>query len=67
MSYSKLDATLERVSQIEEAIFNSDVEQLYAIADSFAEQDDMEQAHYFRKIARSIETAENYHDQLNNN
>lgn len=58
MSYSNLEAILERTEQIEHAVLTGDVEQLYAVADTFAEQDDMEQADHFRKMARSIEKAE---------
>lgn len=66
MSYTKLDAIIDRANQVEHAVLTGDVEQLYAIADSFAEQDDMEQAHHFRKMARAIENTENYYDNQNN-
>jgi hypothetical protein len=58
MSYTNLDALLERTDQIDHAVLTGDVEALYAIADSFAEQDDMEQADHFRKTARAIEKAD---------
>lgn len=58
MSYTNLDAVIERTNQIEHAVLTGDVEQLFAVADSFAEEDDMEQAHYFRKLAQSIERAD---------
>jgi hypothetical protein len=67
MSYSTLDAVLERTAQIEEAILSGDVEQLFAVADSFAEEDDMEQASYFRKLAQTIEDANWAYDRNNNN
>lgn len=67
MSYTNLDALIERTNQIEEAVLTGDVESLYAISDSYAEQDDMEQASYFRKLARSIENANDAFDNNRDN
>ena len=67
MSYSTLDAILERTDQIEHAVLTGDVEQLFAVADSFAEEGDDEQASYFQKMAQTIEKADWAHDNSINN
>ena len=67
MSYTTIDAMLERTDQIEEAVRTGDVEALYAISDSYAMDDDMEQASYFRMMARSIENADWAYDRNRDN
>ena len=67
MSYTSLDAVIERADQIEHAVLSGDVEQLFAIADSFALEDDMEQANYYRRLAQTIEDQNWAYDRSINN
>lgn len=51
--YTEKDANIEFTNRIEKCIWSKDVSEAFAIAQIFAEQDDMQEAEKFRKMASS--------------
>lgn len=67
MTYSIHDARIEFAHRIDECVHTRDAHEAYAIATVFAESGDLESADQFRKMARSWDSEDNYHDEVNGN
>lgn len=53
MSYTTNDAVIEFTNRCENAVWSKDIEEAYKIADIYAQQDDMPQAFYWKKMAKA--------------